>query len=67
LPDSSADEALRGALARCTGDLLVGVINSIGHRRDSKAIPALERLRHDANTAVAQAADAALGRIRPAL
>ena len=67
LPDPAADDALRGALGKATGNLLVGVINSIGHRRDTKAIAALERLRHDPNTAVAQAADAALGRIRPAL
>jgi HEAT repeat protein len=67
LPDSSADDALRGALPKVKGNLLVGVINSIGHRRDAGAIGALERLRHDPDIQVAQAADAALARVRPPL
>jgi HEAT repeat protein len=67
LPDGSADAALRSALGKAQGVLLVGVINSIGHRRDAQAIGALERLRHDASAEVAQAADAALARIRPPL
>jgi len=66
-PGGSADDALRGALGKVKGVLLVGVINSIGHRRDAQAIGALEQLRHDASAEVAQAADAALARIRPPL
>jgi len=46
---------------------LVGVINSIGHRRDTGAIADLERLRHGPDTEVTRAADAALARIRPPL
>jgi len=65
LPDTSADDALRTALPKLKGALLVGVINSIGQRRDSKAITTLERLRHDADIEVAKAADAALARVRP--
>ena len=67
IPDGSADDALRSALGTVHGVLLVGVINSIGHRRDAKAIGALEQLRHDAATEVARAADAALARIRPVM
>jgi hypothetical protein len=68
IPDASADEALRSALHRLDGTLLVGVINSIGRRAaDKKAIADLDRLRHHADNAVARAADAALARIRPPL
>lgn len=63
--DTSADDALRAALDKVTGRLLVGVINSIGLRRDAKAIGALARLRNDFDAQIARAADAALGRIRP--
>ena len=67
LPDPSADDALRAALPKLNGNLLVGVVNSIGRRRDKKAIGALEKLRHHANVEVCRAADVALARIRPAL
>jgi HEAT repeat protein len=67
LPDAAADDALRGALEKVKGPLLVGVINSIGKRRDTRAIARLERLRHDQDGEVARAADAALARIRPTL
>jgi len=65
VPDPSADDALRAALKKVKGKLLVGVINSIGVRRDRKAIADLEKLRHDSDTEVARAADAALARLRP--
>jgi len=66
-PDPSADDALRAALGKVQGNLLVGVINSIGLRRDKQAIAGLEKLRHDSSTEVARAADAALARLRPPL
>lgn len=66
-PDPSASDVLRTALTSAKGATLVGIINSLGHRRDGRALPTLERLRHDADLAVADAADAAMGRIRPAL
>ena len=65
IPDPSADEALRGALEKVKGRLLVGVVNSIGRRKDARAIPALSRLVRDADTEVARAAEAALARCRP--
>jgi HEAT repeat protein len=67
IPHASASDALRAALAQVKGGLLVGVINSLGVRRDTKAIADLSRLRQDSDPQVARAADAALARIRPGL
>jgi len=67
IPDPAVDEALRAALGKAKGELLVGVINSIGHRKDAKALHALARFLHDADSEVAKAADAALARMRPPL
>jgi HEAT repeat protein len=63
IPDSSADEALRAALSKLKGKELIGVINSIGKRRDAKAGPALARMMHGSDADVARAAAAALGSI----
>lgn len=65
IPDPSVDEALRAALPKLKGKLLAGAINSIGLRRDTKAIEALARLMYDGDAEVARAASAALARIRP--
>ena len=65
-PDPSVDDALRSALSKVKGKLLAGVVTSIGYRKDTKAISALAKLRQDADPDVANAADAALARIRPA-
>ena len=67
IPDRSADAALRAALTRVQPPLLIGIINSIGVRRDRDAAADLEKLRHDGNVEEARAADAALARIRPPL
>ena len=67
LPDRAADDALRAGLERVQGKLLAGVINSIGKRRDTNALGALEKLRHHADAEVAGSANAALARIRPPL
>jgi HEAT repeat protein len=63
IPDPSVDEALRKALGTLKGKLLVGVINSIGARRDSKALGALATFASDADRSVATAAADALARI----
>ncbi len=65
IPDPAVDDALRSALSRLKGKLLVGAINSIGVRKDAKAIDALSKLMYDRDAEVARAASAALGRIRP--
>ena len=66
IPDPSVDEALRRALGKVEGKLLVGVINSLGRRKDVRALPALAGLLHSEDSEVAQAAAAAMSRIRPA-
>jgi HEAT repeat protein len=63
IPDPSVDDALRSATTKLKGGLLVGVINSIGIRRDAQAINRLKQLMGDSNPAVAAAAASALGRI----
>jgi hypothetical protein len=63
IADPSADEALRAALPKLKGDLLIGAINSIGKRRDAKAAPALSAMIYGSDSEVANAAAAALGKI----
>ena len=63
IPDPACDEALRKAETGLKGRLLIGVINSIGVRRDAKAVDALVKRLGDADADVAAAAAAALGRI----
>lgn len=61
--DASVDVALRDAVGRLKGMPLVGVIGSIGVRRDAQAVPALVKLLADPDTEVVQAAARALGSI----
>jgi HEAT repeat protein len=63
IPGKDADEALRGAAESLDGKLLVGTINSIGFRRDAKAVEMLTKRLQDKNAEVASAAAGALGRI----
>ncbi len=63
IPDPAADEALRKAMKEAKGRLLVGVINSIGVRRDAKAVDGLVENLADADVAVASAAADVLGKI----
>lgn len=63
IQDPSVDEAFRNALKKVNGRLLVGVIGSIGVRRDVKAIDAIALYLNDQNAEVAQAAARALGSI----
>jgi HEAT repeat protein len=63
IPDASADDALRAALGAAKGSALVGVISTIGVRRDAKAAGELAKRLADADPLVASAAAAALGRI----
>jgi len=61
ITDPSADHALRVALSNLKGNQLIGVINSIGKRRDGKAGPELARMIYGSDADVARAAAAALG------
>ncbi len=63
IPAPEVDEAFRTALDSLEGNLLVGVINSIGVRRDAAAVDALAGRIEDPDLNVASAAAAALGRI----
>jgi HEAT repeat protein len=63
IPDPSAAAALRAALPKLKGNLLIGVIHSLGVLRDSKSVAALTRLTSDANAEVAGAALRSMGRI----
>ena len=62
-PDPSVDDAFRAALPKLEGRLQIGVINSIGVRKDAKALDALNKLIDDSNPEVAQAAAASVGMI----
>ena len=62
-PDPSVDDAFRDALGKLKGRPLVGIIGSIGVRRDAKAVEPLIRLLKDEDEDVAQAAARALGKI----
>jgi hypothetical protein len=61
IPAAEAAQALRDALPRLSGKLKIGVIGSIGSRRDAAAVSALSALLKDENAAVARAAATALG------
>ncbi len=63
IPDPSAAEALRAAATTLKGNLLVGVINSLGVLRDVKALGLLKKLANDPASGVKQEALLALGRI----
>src|SRR5689334_17031801 len=63
IPGDAASEALRTAVPKLQGRLLVGTINSIGVRRDQKAVGELVLNLKKSETDVASAAAVALGRI----
>jgi len=63
IPAPSVDAALRDALGKLKGGPLVGVIGSLGVRRDVKAVAALAKRLGDSDGDVARAAARALGSI----
>ncbi len=63
MDDPAAAAALRDALPTVGGAVKVGIINSLGQRRDALAIAQLEPLLKDKDVAVARAAALALGKI----
>ena len=63
IPGPAADAALRDAMDKLEGRLLVGVINSIGVRRDAKAVDGLVKKLGESDADVASAAAVALGHI----
>ena len=63
MPYPEVDQAFREALSNLTGRQLVGVIGSIGVRKDTQAVKLLAQRLKDGDTDVAQAAARALGSI----
>ena len=63
IPGPAPDAALRDALGKLEGRLLIGVINSVGVRRDVYAVDTLVQKLDDDNAGVASAAAVALGHI----
>lgn len=63
IKDPSAGEALRAALPTLEGRYLAGAVNSLGVRRDTAAVPALQKLALDPKRGAAEAAIASLGMI----
>src|SRR5206468_571066 len=63
IPGKEVDEALRKAAESLQGRLLVGVLNSIGVRRDAAAVELLSGRLKDSDADVASAAAVALGHI----
>lgn len=63
IPAPEAASALRDALAKTTGVVKVGIISSLGSRRDTAAVNDLGHLLVDSDASVARAASLALGTI----
>ena len=63
IKDPSAGEAVRTALPTLEGRYLAGAVNSLGVRRDTAAVPALQKLALDPKRGAAEAAIASLGMI----
>jgi HEAT repeat protein len=63
IPGPESEQALRDALDKAQGRVLIGVINSIGFKHDAKAVDALAAKMKDADADIASAAAAALGKV----
>ena len=63
IPGAAPDEALRKSSESLEGNLLIGVLNSIGVRRDAGSVEVLTKRLSDKNEDVAAAAAVALGRV----
>ena len=63
IKEPAVDEAFRDALGNLKGMPLVGVIGSVGVRRDAKAVGALTKMLKDSDAVVVRAAARALGSI----
>jgi len=62
-PAPAAGEALLQATSRLKGDLLIGVVNSLGARKDTMAVAKLAELANSSDAAVSVAAAGALAEI----
>ncbi len=60
-PHPSVDDALRAALPKLKGNLQIGVITTMGMRRDAKSLDALTKLLSDPDHQIVGAAAASVG------
>jgi HEAT repeat protein len=63
MPGPAAGNALRQALPKTSGSNEVGILDSLGARRDTAAVPAVAKLLTSSDAALAVAAAQALGKI----
>jgi len=63
IPGRRVDKALRDALSKTKGEAKVGIINTLGQRKDERSVRTLSKLVYDSNKTIAGAAAAALGKI----
>jgi type 1 glutamine amidotransferase/HEAT repeat protein len=63
IPGPAADKALLDALNTAQGDILLGVISSVGARKTQEAVKALASLLDNRDAAVASASAVSLGKI----
>jgi HEAT repeat protein len=61
--DPSVGKALVAALAKAKGAALIGIVNTLGDRREAPAVPALKTLAASKDAQVSAAAVAALGKV----
>jgi len=66
IPGPAADDALLSALGKATGKPKIGIVNSLGQRKCSKASSALAAMLSSSDQTLAAAAAAALGQIADA-
>jgi HEAT repeat protein len=63
IPGQKVDDALRQALPKTSGNEKIGIISTLGLRRDSASVSVLAGLINDSDRMVAEAAITALGQI----
>jgi HEAT repeat protein len=63
IPGPTVNGALRAALNTAEGMPQVGIVNTLGERRDKEAIPMLEEMRDSADGVLSEAIDRALRKI----
>ncbi len=63
-PAPEAAQAIRDALPKITGPLKLGIISSLGQRKDSASVSLLAKLLMDSDPAIVRSAALALGSIR---
>jgi HEAT repeat protein len=63
IPGAAVGQALRDMLPKTSGIVKVGVVNTLGRRRDAASVAAIRPLLQDSDLQVAASAAAALGRI----